>query len=224
MFSRFRHVFGVLFFLLVASCSGGGCSSGCGGCGGTTPLPGGFPKDKTIENAASVRVSRPGLDFVEKNLPAVVTKVANAPGGVLGFDIPNIDPREDADRRPQRPRKALRRHERVRRRPRPGGHAAALPRRHRHRQVDVPDRRGEAERDPAEGAPSRSSSTTPRSRPMSPTTRRSSARSTSAASRSTSATATAAAATASRRSRRTRCRSASRSRSSRRRPRRAPAT
>jgi MYXO-CTERM domain-containing protein len=92
MFSRFRHVFGVLFFLLVASCSGGGCSSGCGGCGGTTPLPGGFPKDKTIDNAASVRVSRPGLDFVEKNLPAVVTKVANAPGGVLGFDIPNIDP------------------------------------------------------------------------------------------------------------------------------------
>lgn len=92
MFSRFRHVFGVLFFLLVASCSGGGCSSGCGGCGGTTPLPGGFPKDKTIDNAASVRVSRPGLTFVEQNLPAVVTKVANAPGGVLGIDIPNIDP------------------------------------------------------------------------------------------------------------------------------------
>ncbi|HSO31995.1 MAG TPA: hypothetical protein VLT33_05750, partial [Labilithrix sp.] len=92
MLSRFRHVFGVVFFLLVASCSGGGCSSGCGGCGGTTPLPGGFPKEKTIENAASVRVSRPGLDFVEKELPAVVTKVANAPGGVLGFDIPNVDP------------------------------------------------------------------------------------------------------------------------------------
>jgi MYXO-CTERM domain-containing protein len=92
MFSRFRHVFGVLFFLLVASCSGGGCSSGCGGCAGTTPLPGGFPKDKTIQNAATVRVSRPGLDFLEKELPAVVTKVANAPGGVLGFDIPNVDP------------------------------------------------------------------------------------------------------------------------------------
>jgi MYXO-CTERM domain-containing protein len=92
MFSRFRHVFGVVFFLLVASCSGGGCSSGCGGCGGTTPLPGGFPKDKTIENAASVRVSRPGLDFVEKNLPAIVTQVTNAPGGIIGFDIPNVDP------------------------------------------------------------------------------------------------------------------------------------
>jgi len=92
MLSRFRHVFGVVFFLLVASCSGGGCASGCGGCGGTTPLPGGFPKEKAVENAAAVRVSRPGLDFVEKNLPAVVTKIVNAPGGKLGFDIPNADP------------------------------------------------------------------------------------------------------------------------------------
>jgi MYXO-CTERM domain-containing protein len=88
MFSRFRHVFGVVFFLLVASCSGGGCSSGCGGCGGTTPLPGGFPKEKTIENAASVRVSRPGLDFVEKNLPAIVTQVTAAPGGKMEFSVP----------------------------------------------------------------------------------------------------------------------------------------
>ncbi len=92
MLSRFRHVFGVGFFLLVASCSGGGCSSCSSGCGGTTPLPGGFPKEKTIANAASVRVSRPGLDFVEKELPAIVTNVTKAPGGVLGFDIPNVDP------------------------------------------------------------------------------------------------------------------------------------
>jgi MYXO-CTERM domain-containing protein len=91
MFTRFRHVFGVIFFLLVASCSGGGCSSGCGGCGGTTPLPGGFPKDKAIENAASVRVSRPGLDFVEQNLPAIAAKVANAPGGTLTIPIPDND-------------------------------------------------------------------------------------------------------------------------------------
>jgi len=90
MVTRFRHVFGVVFFLLVASCSGGGCSSGFGGCGGTTPLPGGFPKDKAIRNAASVRVSRPGLDFVEKNLPSVVTKVVTAPGGKLAFPIPEV--------------------------------------------------------------------------------------------------------------------------------------
>jgi MYXO-CTERM domain-containing protein len=92
MFTRFRHVFGVLFFLLVASCSGGGCASGCGSCGGLTPLPGGFPKEKTVENAASVRLSRPGLDFVEKNAGDVVARIANAPGGVLSFDIPNADP------------------------------------------------------------------------------------------------------------------------------------
>ena len=92
MLSRFRHVFGVVFFLLVASCSGGGCSSGCSSCGGMTALPGGFPKEKAIDNAASVRVSRPGLDFIETNLPAVVTQITKAPGGTLTFDIPNIDP------------------------------------------------------------------------------------------------------------------------------------
>ncbi len=91
MLSRFRHVFGVVFFLLIASCSGGGCG-GCGGCAGMTPLPGGFPTDKAVENAASVRVSRPGLDFIEKELPAIATKLTNAPNGTLGFDIPAIDP------------------------------------------------------------------------------------------------------------------------------------
>ncbi|MDF2693890.1 MAG: hypothetical protein K0S65_2273 [Labilithrix sp.] len=91
MLSRFRHVFGVVFFLLIASCSGGGCG-GCGGCAGMTPLPGGFPADKAVENAASVRVSRPGLDFVEKELPAIAAKLTNAPNGTLGFDIPAIDP------------------------------------------------------------------------------------------------------------------------------------
>lgn len=92
MLSRFRHIFGVVFFLLVASCSGGGCSSGCGGCAGMTPLPGGFPADKAVENAASVRVSRPGIDVIEKELPSIVTKLTSAPNGVLGFDIPAVDP------------------------------------------------------------------------------------------------------------------------------------
>ncbi|MBX3209775.1 MAG: hypothetical protein KF764_32375, partial [Labilithrix sp.] len=91
MLSRFRHVFGVVFFLLIASCSGGGCG-GCGGCAGMTPLPGGFPADKAVENAASVRVSRPGLDFLEKELPTIATKLTNAPNGVIGFDIPTVDP------------------------------------------------------------------------------------------------------------------------------------
>lgn len=83
----FRHVFFVFLFLLVASCSGGGCS-GCSSCGGTTPLPGGFPTDKAVENAASVRVSRPGLDFLEKNLPDIASKATNAPNGTLTFGVP----------------------------------------------------------------------------------------------------------------------------------------
>lgn len=86
--SRFRHLFGVILFLLVASCSGGGCAQGCSGCGGTTPLPGGFPTDKTVENAASVRLSRPGLDFVEKNLPAIAAQLSGAPGGIMAIGIP----------------------------------------------------------------------------------------------------------------------------------------
>ncbi len=90
MLSRFRHVFGVVFFLLIASCSGGGCG-GCGGCAGMTPLPGGFPADKAVENAASVRVSRPGLDFLEKELGPIAAKATNAPNGKMAFGIPETD-------------------------------------------------------------------------------------------------------------------------------------
>lgn len=87
MLSRFRHVFGVVFFLLVASCSGGGCG-GCGGCAGMTPLPGGFPADKAVENAASVRVSRPGLDFLEQELGPIAASAMNAPNGTFSLEIP----------------------------------------------------------------------------------------------------------------------------------------
>lgn len=89
MLSRFRHVFGVVFFLVVASCSGGGCG-GCGGCAGMTPLPGGFPADKAVENAASVRVSRPGLDFLETNLGSMAATALNAPGGTMNVEVPEI--------------------------------------------------------------------------------------------------------------------------------------
>lgn len=84
MLSRFRHLFGVVFFLLVASCSGGGC----GGCAGMTPLPGGFPTDKAVENAASVRISRPGLDFMEKEIPTVLASLMGTPDGVFDFEVP----------------------------------------------------------------------------------------------------------------------------------------
>jgi MYXO-CTERM domain-containing protein len=75
--------------LIVASCSGGGCSSGCSTCG-TTPLPGGFPKASTIPNAASVRVTRPGLDFVQENIGTLAEKAlgTGAKAGVASFPIP----------------------------------------------------------------------------------------------------------------------------------------
>lgn len=83
----FRHVFFVFLFLFIASCSGGGCS-GCSSCGGTTPLPGGFPTDKAVENAASIRVSRPGLTFLEQNLGPIAADAMGATNGVVKFEIP----------------------------------------------------------------------------------------------------------------------------------------
>lgn len=83
-----RLLFAVMC-LVLASCGGGGCSSGCSSCG-TTPLPGGFPKVSTIPNAASVRVTRPGLDFVQENIAPLAEKAlgTGAKNGVATFDIP----------------------------------------------------------------------------------------------------------------------------------------
>lgn len=83
-----RMLFAVLC-LVLASCGGGGCSNGCSSCG-TTPIPGGFPKVSTIPNAASVRVTRPGLDFVQENIGALAEKAlgAGTKGGVATFNIP----------------------------------------------------------------------------------------------------------------------------------------
>jgi hypothetical protein len=84
-----RRLFVICVVLLVASCSGGGCSSGCASCG-TTPLPGGFPKVDTVPNAAAVRVTRPGLNFLQENLSTIGIKAlgTSAPGGIASFDIP----------------------------------------------------------------------------------------------------------------------------------------
>jgi hypothetical protein len=84
-----RRLFLAVFVLLVASCSGGGCSSGCSSCG-VAPLPGGFPKSGTIPNAASVRVTRSGLDFLQENLGTLAGNAlgAGTKGGVATFDIP----------------------------------------------------------------------------------------------------------------------------------------
>ncbi|MGZ3453218.1 MAG: MYXO-CTERM sorting domain-containing protein [Polyangiales bacterium] len=74
------------FLTAANACGGGGCASSCAG---SSVIPGGFPKDKRVENAAGVRLTRPGLDFLEKNLGAVLTKVLgmSASGGVMTFPI-----------------------------------------------------------------------------------------------------------------------------------------
>ncbi len=84
-----RRLIVVLLVLIVASCKGGGCAGGCSTCG-TTPLPGGFPKSSTIPNSASIRVTRPGLNFLQENLSTLATKAlgTSAPGGIASFDIP----------------------------------------------------------------------------------------------------------------------------------------
>jgi MYXO-CTERM domain-containing protein len=87
MLRLWRHLFGIFFVLLIASCSGGGCSSGCSGCG-TTPLPNGFVRSNAMDNAASVRVTRSGLDFLAANIPSVASQVIKAKNGVVTFEIP----------------------------------------------------------------------------------------------------------------------------------------
>ncbi|MBI2388272.1 MAG: hypothetical protein HYV09_01535 [Deltaproteobacteria bacterium] len=81
----------VIGFLAAANaCGGGGCGSSCGG---SSVIPGGFAKDKRVENAAGVRVTRSGLDFLQTNLPTVIQKVlegggTSLKGGIMTFEIP----------------------------------------------------------------------------------------------------------------------------------------
>lgn len=86
--SILRRILIAALFLIIASCSGGGCGSGCAACG-TTPLPGGFPKTETSPNAAHVRVTRPGLDFLQENLATAEKALGtSAPNGIASFPIP----------------------------------------------------------------------------------------------------------------------------------------
>lgn len=80
-----RRAFFALFVLVLASCSGG---AGCGGCGGA--IPGGFPRPSVIDNAASVRITRSGLDQIAALSPKVLTSILKT-DGTLSFDIPKTD-------------------------------------------------------------------------------------------------------------------------------------
>jgi hypothetical protein len=68
----------------------GGCSgaSGCSSCGGLTPLPGGFPIDKRIENAGSARITESGVAFLEANLGAIAGPLVGGGAGGLSFPVP----------------------------------------------------------------------------------------------------------------------------------------
>ena len=85
-----RHWLAVIALFVIASCSGGGCSSGCAGCG-VTPLPEGFPAANTVPNAAQARVTRPGLDFLQANIGTLASKLvgSGAMNGVLDFSVPS---------------------------------------------------------------------------------------------------------------------------------------
>ncbi|WP_235879705.1 MYXO-CTERM sorting domain-containing protein [Polyangium aurulentum] len=84
-----KHLFWIMVVILVAGCAGGGCSTGCSGCG-MTPLPGGFDPNARIENAGSVRLTSSGLGFLEQNIGTLAKTLlgGDGAGGVLTFNIP----------------------------------------------------------------------------------------------------------------------------------------
>jgi hypothetical protein len=84
--SLWKRLGAIGFVLVVLACSsGGGCSSGCAGCG-VTPLAGGFPKSGVIDNSAAARVTRHGLDFLGANLGTIAGKALGS-NGPLTFPI-----------------------------------------------------------------------------------------------------------------------------------------
>ena len=83
-----RHLLLAVFFLVVAGCTGGGCSSGCA-CAGITPRMEGFQLAQRAENAASLRLTDSGLDFLEQNLGTLAGLLIGDDGGaVLTFEMP----------------------------------------------------------------------------------------------------------------------------------------
>ena len=69
--------------LLAGACSGG---TGCSGRG--TTLPGGFPQADVVPNAASARLTRPGLDFIANNLGSIASSTLGASGDAAQFAVP----------------------------------------------------------------------------------------------------------------------------------------
>ena len=93
--SWWRQALVIFLFLLIASCSGGGCSSGCSSCG-IAPIAGGFDPTQTIPNSASVRVTKSGLEFLGTNVPNLASTLlgrsSTGNSGVIDFNIPSAGP------------------------------------------------------------------------------------------------------------------------------------
>ncbi len=82
-----RRALLIVGVLLVAACSGGGCSSGCSGCG-MTPLTKPIDSSSIISNAGSLRVTRSGLDFIQTAMPTLAQQlVSGTSGGELQYPL-----------------------------------------------------------------------------------------------------------------------------------------
>jgi hypothetical protein len=77
------HVVAAFAVLVGQACSGGG---GCGGCGTTETIPGGFPAAKRSNNAVQLRVTPTGFAQITKDPAALVGSLLG--GGGLSFNVP----------------------------------------------------------------------------------------------------------------------------------------
>ena len=75
-----RNAVLVTSVFVIASCSG---TSGCSSCAGMQALPEGFPHNEIVENGASIRVTKSGLEFLSSELPSLLSKQLGGDGGVL---------------------------------------------------------------------------------------------------------------------------------------------
>ena len=84
--SLLRSLQGCLLAVFLVACGGGGCG-GCEACG-VAPIPGGFPIEERVPNAAQVRLTSSGVDFIESNADQLIGLFL--PGG-LDFDVPPLN-------------------------------------------------------------------------------------------------------------------------------------
>lgn len=81
--NRPRFPFAIAFSLLIAGCSGDGCSC-------VEPIPGGFPDEQRVDNAIQVRVSDQGIAAVEADPAGLLGGLIGGGGapGVVEFPVP----------------------------------------------------------------------------------------------------------------------------------------